>query len=532
MDIKRLTFTFLLLFISLQLILSQTYNTKIVSKKNEKWWGAVTAIGSQMPFGDNVEHFDLERQNLNNQTAPLMLSSQGRFIWSSKPFVFSKNGDTITIASEYEKVAVTEVGKTLREAYLAASKKYFPPTGKIPAEQFFSLPQYNTWIELMYDQNQADIMKYAENIKKHNFPPGVFMIDDNWQNYYGNYDFKKEFFPDPKLMTDQLHAEGFKVMLWVCPYVSPDSREYRDLRDKGYLVKTKGSSDPALVHWWNGYSAMYDLTNPEVEKYLIDLLKETKQKYGVDGYKFDGADVSYMTKDGYDFHNPDATIADYTQKWAELGLHFPYNEYRASWKMGGTELVQRLGDKHYSWDAVESLIPEMIAAGLLGHLYLCPDMIGGGSFTAFLNIDSDSFNQELIVRSAQVHALMPMMQFSVAPWRILDEKHLDACRKAADLHTEMGDYILQCAREASQSGEPIVRNLEYMFPGNGYEEIKDQFMLGEKYLVAPMLKPGNERSVILPKGRWKDDLGKTFKGPRVIETDVPIDRVPYYEKIR
>src|SRR5690606_28940538 len=117
-----------------------------------------------------------------------------------------------------------------------------------------------------------------------------------------------------------------------------------------------------------------------------------------------------------------AIAVDHTMAWASIGLEFPVNEYRAGWKMGGQPLVQRLGDKDYSWNAVQMLIPDMIAAGLLGYAYTCPDMIGGGQFAAFLNLKNDQFDQKLIVRSAQVHALMPMMQFSVAPWRILDSK--------------------------------------------------------------------------------------------------------------
>jgi len=71
-----------------------------------------------------------------------------------------------------------------------------------------------------------------------------------------------------------------------------------------------------------------------------------------------------------------------------VGLAFSFNEYRACWKMGGEALVQRLCDKDYSWKAVELLIPDMIAAGLLGYAYTCPDMIGGGSFTDFIGIDN------------------------------------------------------------------------------------------------------------------------------------------------
>lgn len=88
-----------------------------------------------------------------------------------------------------------KAGTTLKEALLAASAKHFPPSGKIPEPTFFSLPQYNTWIELMYDQNQEDIMNYAHKAVENGFPQGVFMVDDNWQRYYGNFDFKTERFP-------------------------------------------------------------------------------------------------------------------------------------------------------------------------------------------------------------------------------------------------------------------------------------------------------------------------------------------------
>jgi alpha-glucosidase len=142
----------------------------------------------------------------------------------------------------------------------------------------------------------------------------------------------------------------------------------------------------------------------------------------------------------------------------------------------------------------------MISAGLLGYAYTCPDMIGGGMQGDFVNIDSDKFDQALIVRSAQIHALMPMMQFSVAPWRILDQKHLEICRNMAHLHVKMGEYILECAKNSAITGEPIVRHMEYMFPDQNFAECKDQFMLGEKYLITPILTSENTRQVVLPKG--------------------------------
>ena len=46
-------------------------------------------------------------------------------------------------------------------------------------------------------------------------------------------------------------------------------------------------------------------------------------------------------------------------------------------------------------------------------------------------------------------------------------------------------YILEQARHSAQTGEPIVRAMDYMFPGEGFEECNDQYMLGDKYLVVP-----------------------------------------------
>ena len=48
----------------------------------------------------------------------------------------------------------------LRGAYMEVSQKYFDKGENIPDEKFFAVSQYNTWIELMYNQNQDDILNY------------------------------------------------------------------------------------------------------------------------------------------------------------------------------------------------------------------------------------------------------------------------------------------------------------------------------------------------------------------------------------
>ena len=428
-------------------------------------------------------------------------------------------------------LSIVKAGKSLREAYLAAQARYFPANGQLPDTLFFTMPQYNTWIELMYNQNQADILRYAHAVVDNGFPAGVLMIDDNWQRYYGNFQFKAERFPDAKGMMDELHALGFKVMVWISPFVSSDSPEFRDLEAKGYLLRNPAGGT-AILNWWNGYSACYDLTNPAAADYFVQVLRNAQAEYGIDGFKFDAGDNNCYASAAIAAYDKQATTVDHTASWAKIGLQFPFNEYRACWKMGGQSLVQRLGDKDYSWAAVQQLIPQMCVAGLLGYAYACPDMVGGGQFAAFLDIKEDEFDQALIVRSAQVHALMPMMQFSVAPWRILSKENLAIVQRMAQLHAAFGPYIMHYARLAAKTGEPIVRLMEYQFPHQGLENVKDQFMLGDKYLVAPVVDDRLEREVRLPKGIWRDEQGKKYKGGKTYRIDVPLERLPYFEKIK
>lgn len=523
---------FALFFLSAGLLACPTeaqHKSEIPVLAGEKWWGAYTASGSVMPLEQSPRRYALGADNLNNQAAPFLVSSHGRYIWSDAPFDFTFDGAKFSIDSPTGEVRVVKAGKTLREAFILGKNAHFATNGQLPPEIFFSRPQYNTWIELQYGQSQEAIEQYADDLLANGFPAGILMVDDNWQRYYGNFDFKAERFPDPKGMIDRLHDKGFKVMLWISPFVSPDSPEFREAQAAGYLIRQKGSNRAAVIPWWNGYSACYDLTNPKAFDHLLNTLKQVQKDYGADGFKFDAGDTYFYRPEMQAYYDTTARAVDHVRRWAELGTHFPYNEYRACWGMQGYPLVQRLSDKNNSWEALRLLIPEMLNAGMLGYPYTCPDMVGGGQVADFSAEAQERSDQDLIVRSAQLQALMPMMQFSVAPWRVLDAEHAGYCRAAAELHEKMAPYILEMARHAAKTGEPIVRSMEYMYPNKGFSTCRDQYMLGSRILVAPILTPEGKRTVRLPRGMWTDDLGQRFKGPLVLEISAPIGRIPYYE---
>jgi len=490
----------------------------------EYWWVGIINHGNMMPLTQGY-HADLHANLYGNQAQPLLLSSKGKVVWSATPFSIRYDSNSILLVQAYGNFISEKPGNSLREAYRYASANFFPPTGTAPDTSLFFNPQYNTWIELLYDQNQHDILKYAKAIIDNGFPPGVIMIDDNWQVDYGTWKFHPGKFSDPSAMVDTLHRWGFKVMVWVCPFVSPDSETFRKLQANDLLLKEKDGY-PKIVKWWNGSSAVLDFTDTAAVNWFNGELQYLVKSNKIDGFKFDAGDPEYYVDLESDRKiDPD----EHAELFAKIGLSYPLNEYRATWKMGGQPLAQRLRDKGHSWSELQLLIPNILLQGIMGYPYTCPDMIGGGEMGSFVNMKN--INQDLIVRSAQCHALMPMMQFSVAPWRILDKEHLDAVRQAIVIRSRYIDTIKELRLQAAVTGEPIVRMMDYEFPHQGFEKINDQFMLGNNILVAPVVRSGNSRRVVLPKGKWMDIIhGKTISGPRTIEINVAIDELPVFIK--
>lgn len=511
------------------------HELRVKTDEDTSWWVGVINRGYAMPYtGTSRVDLDLFAHPDGNQVQPLILSDRGDVIWCGYPPRVSLVKGTLTVDAEGRAVH-TRAGSTLKEAYEFASSNYFPPSGKLPDLDLISAPQYNTWIELIYDQNQEDILAYAGDILKHGYPPGVLMIDDNWQEDYGKWDFHPGRFPDPQVMMDSLHRMGFKVMLWICPFVSPDCDVYRRLDAQDLFMKTlpeetgeggTGGSVTAMVHWWNGVSAELDLTNPGAMEWLLGRLDYLVEEYGLDGFKLDGGDPFFYK--GLEASR-DILPDEHTMLWGEVGLRYPLNEYRAMYRMGGQPLVQRLRDKFHEWEDVRKLIPNMLLQGINGYVFGCPDMIGGGDYSSFVNVSDSLLDQELIVRSAQVHALMPMMQFSVAPWRVLDREHHEAVLKAVETRMDFTPVILRLAEEAAHNNQPVIRYLEYRYPHRGYAGIRDQFLLGDSVLVAPVVERNTfRRKVVLPEGNWKYTDGRVYNGPAEVEVDAPIDVLPYF----
>lgn len=513
--------------------MNETSSNEIILEiaPGECWYGFNVADGCRFPLNAGSEYQgNIDPNQTVNQAAALLLSSHGRRLWCDDGISLTAANGRLTVRSAKSPLRLSDTDSDLRTAYRMAAQTFFPPSGQCPPDLFFRVPQYNTWIELIYEQNQAAVLSYARALLDNEYPPGILMIDDGWMIDYGRWEFHPGRFPDPPGMIDELHQMGFIVMLWTCPFVSADGAAFLALKEKGLLLKNAAGAI-AVREWWNGFSAVLDFTNPAAIEWYQQQNQRLMERYGVDGFKFDAGDGQFYQDDDRTYLPADANSQ--TVRWAEIGLKYPYNEFRAGFRGGGQALVQRLADKHHSWDenGVAALVPNHLAQGLLGYPFSCPDMIGGGEYANF-TAHSRHLDEELFVRYAQCAALMPMMQFSAAPWRVLSPEAAAICLDAVRLHEFFAPRIMALARHAAVSGEPITRYMEYQFPGQGLAMINDQFMLGEDVLVAPVLQKGRTARTVrlprLPGGGWRGNDGKIYPGGGTVEVPAPLAVLPYF----
>ena len=519
-------------------------NLTVKMLEKEYWWGCSTAAADACPF-TKASVFEYDMRLGYNQTMPLFLSNLGRYIFSTAPMRVRIESGVFSLSSDGE-ITLEHPGTCLRDAYLAASKKHFPFSGKIPPLKFFNTAQYNTWMELDYNQSEEGVLTYARNLVKNGYEPGILMIDEGWHTPYGSWEFDLTKFPHPKEMIDELHSLGFTVMLWIVPLVTPCGKDFiiateesrrclaQDDGDKNYFLRTD-DGEVALVKWWNGYSAILNMCKEDDREFLDKKLCRLMEEYGVDGFKFDGGNISmYNEKNVVNGRQTRYTPEELNIAWNDFGARYEYHEYKDTYGGGGKAVIQRLRDRNHTWDGygINSILPAALLEGLIGHPFICPDMVGGGEWS-FNYLKGFKCDAELFVRMAELSALFPMIQFSWAPWRLLDEEHAALCLDAARLHKNFGQYIEQLVRESAISGEPILRHLEYEFPHEGFATADDVFMLGSRVLVAPVLKKGEiTRTVRLPRGTWLyRGEGQKIEGGVSITIDAPLGVLPYFTKV-
>lgn len=470
----------------------------------------------------------------NTQGTPFWYTTKGIALWIRTPhdFAYSINSGTAGLLS-LEMPGTSELAydvllaANIRDVVRLVTKEIGWPVSTPPAA-YFRLPIYTTWVEHKTGVSQVKVLEYAKAIRENDLPAGVIEIDDNWESKYGDQQFNTAKFPDPRAMVTELHKMGFRVTLWVHPFVNTDSETFGSAQMRPLLVSDL-SGNPGLIRWWNGNAAVWDFTNPRAASEFRDRLTRLEKQYGLDGFKFDGGDVDLVPRDLH--ASRQITAAEYADIYnRQAAAHFPWEETRVGVYSQPLGIVQRLIDKNSVWGVENGLaatIPEAITVSLRGFPYVMPDMVGGNQY------DNDRIDRELLIRWAQASALMPLLQFSVGAWHF-DKECVRLTREASQLHVEFSPYIIRLANDVPRTGEPIVRPLWYNFPDDKEAQpITDEFMLGDLVVVAPVLQQGAvTRDVYLPAGEWKEyRTGRMVAGGQWLRSwPAPLDTLPIFVK--
>lgn len=452
---------------------------------------------------------------------------QNRGPYANRPFTESGNiGDgSITIQGNPLELRFS-FAEDVKGAYQNLVNHFGHPT-EIPPESLFTKPTWTTWARYKTAINEEVVLKFADEITEHQYPYNILEIDDRWQVYYGDLGFDPVRFPNPKQMVDKLHDKGFKVTAWVIPFLQPESQAFKDGVQNGWLVRQTDGS-PYLIEWWQGRGGLLDVTNASAIQWFMDRLQKLQSETGLDGFKFDAGEACFLPSDAVTHQKIDPN--EYTYHYVNaVSNNYRLTEVRSGWKNQRAPIFFRQWDKTTSWgldNGLHSVLTGILALGLSGYPFILPDMVGGNAY-------DEAADAELMIRWTQLNALLPSMQFSLAPWDYGEECML-LCRRYTELHTEFASRIIGNAHETTKTGAPIIRPVLWLDPSIvDALYCDDEFLLGDDFLVAPVVHPHTrQRDILLPPGRWKDYwTGEIFNGPtRLANYPAALDTLPLFER--
>lgn len=345
--------------------------------------------------------------------------------------------------------------KTVKSVHQFMYNKYFErPTG-MPDVRMLKSPIWSTWARYKTLINQSSVLEYAKEISDYGFTNSQLEIDDMFSTNYGDFDFDADKFPNPAEMIKNLKTEGYRVTAWITPFANLDSYSFGEGLKMGYWLRDKQGNVPALVSWWQGIGAIIDVTNPDAVNWYVSRLKKMKDTYGVDSFKFDAGEMTYLPpsyKTLGTLENSGLFTKLYVDAVSRLGTMI---EVRCGYKSQKYPAFVRMADKDSKWgydNGLRTLIPVALTMGILGYPFILPDMIGGNGYGEHLATDVVLPERELYIRWLQLSAYMPSMQFSFVPWQY-DAEVVEIAKQMVEIHeTRVTPILLKASEETLKTG--------------------------------------------------------------------------------
>ena len=416
-------------------------------------------------------------------------------------------------------------------------KNYTALTGRMEMPPLWSLGYQQCRFSYF---SQEEVRELVKTFEEKDIPLDVVYLDIDYMDGFRVMTFKIPNFDDAAGLISDLKEKGIRTITIIDPGVKVDE-EYpvfkRGKEGNHFTKKLDGEMFIGAV--WPGDSAFPDFSNKDCREWWKSELKKFISEHGMDGIWNDMNEPCVFNNDHKTMlesclHNSDNGVIEHKEfhnrygfemsrcsKEAQEELHpneRGFSMTRATYAGGQRYSSVWTGDNMSLWSQMRMSISMNANLGISGFSFVGNDVSGFG-------LDS---SEELFIRWMEMGPFIPifrnhsnMYTRRQEPWAFGPRAEKIA-KKSIELRYELLPYIYDLYYISHKEGLPIFRPMimEYEKDMN-LLNIREQFMLGENMLVAPVLYEGERsKTVYLPKGSWfnyftmeKLQGGKWYKLP-------------------
>lgn len=392
------------------------------------------------------------------------------------------------------------------------------------------------WYRALGSAQGEEVLSIARDLRDSKIPCDVLGLEPGWQShaYSCSFAWDKGRYPNPASFIAGAKQLGFRVNLWEHAFTHPSSPIFEDLLPHSGDYGVWGGLVPDFAA-----QPARDIFGSYHGKNLIDA--------GISGFKLDECDNSDFTR-GWSFPEFSSFPSgiDGEQMHSVFGLRYQdtilgqfrlrneptYNLVRSSGALAAPYPFVLYSDLYDHRDFVRALVN----SGFSGLLW-CPEV-------------RDAASEQDLVRRLQTVVFSPLAMVNAwyiknPPWKQIDQKKNNAgeltanwqsletrCRAIIEDRMRLIPYLRSAFARYALDGTPPFRALALDNPEDEVlHEVDDEYMVGDRMLVAPLFAGEEHRKVVLPKGKWHNFwTGEPVEGGRSYTVASTEENIPVFVK--